>query len=149
MDVQTENLRLAMNYAEQKQDIIDALDKQIEKEREVFKTMVSANTENTRKLHDLLLKVTQGTWVDADTAALIADLKDRNLHLLRTNRALRGFISFAGMDTNTLALAIQGQLDASSRPSFTNSCSFFPIVGIRAAEVDLSTLGLDRFLALQ
>ncbi|ETP29323.1 hypothetical protein F442_21511 [Phytophthora nicotianae P10297] len=127
MDVQTENLRLAMNYAEQKQDIIDALDKQIEKEREVFKTTVSANTENTRKLHDLLLKVTQGTWVDADTAALIADLKDRNLHLLRTNRALRGFVSFAGMDTNTLALAIQGQLDASSRPSFTNSCSFFPI----------------------
>ncbi|ETM31661.1 hypothetical protein L914_20807 [Phytophthora nicotianae] len=145
MDVQTENLRLAMNYAEQKQDIIDALDKQIEKEREVFKTTVSANTENTRKLHDLLLKVTQGTWVDADTVALIADLKDRNLHLLRTNRALRGFVSFA----NTLALAIQCQLDASSRPSFTNSCSFFPIVGIRAAEVDLSTLGLDRFLALQ
>ncbi|ETO99742.1 hypothetical protein F441_22838 [Phytophthora nicotianae CJ01A1] len=90
MDVQTENLRLAMNYAEQKQDIIDALDKQIEKEREVFKTTVSANTENTRKLHDLLLKATQGTWVDADTAAVIADLKDRNLRLLRTNRALRG-----------------------------------------------------------
>ncbi|ETN15230.1 hypothetical protein PPTG_22096 [Phytophthora nicotianae INRA-310] len=58
-DVQTENRRLAMNYAEQKQDIIDALDKQIEKEREVFKTTVSANTENTRKLHDLLLKATQ------------------------------------------------------------------------------------------
>ncbi|ETN11216.1 hypothetical protein PPTG_10164 [Phytophthora nicotianae INRA-310] len=130
MDVQTENLRLAMNYAEQKQDIIDALDKQIEKEREVFKTTVSANTENTRKLHDLLLKATQGTWVDADTAALIADLKDRNLRLLRTNRALRGFVSFAGMDPNTLALAIQG---------------------LRAAEVDLSSLGLDQdtFLALQ
>ncbi|ETI34720.1 hypothetical protein F443_18842, partial [Phytophthora nicotianae P1569] len=114
MDVQTENLRLAMNYAEQKQDIIDALDKQIEKEREVFKTTVSANTENTRKLHDLLLKATQ----------------DRNLRLLRTNRALRGFVSFAGMDPNTLALAIQG---------------------LRAAEVDLSSLGLDQdtFLALQ
>ncbi|KUF84451.1 hypothetical protein AM587_10002084 [Phytophthora nicotianae] len=119
-----------MNYAEQKQDIIDALDKQIEKEREVFKTTVSANTENTRKLHDLLLKATQGTWVDADTATLIADLKDRNLRLLRTNRALRGFVSFAGMDPNTLALAIQG---------------------LRAAEVDLSSLGLDQdtFLALQ
>ncbi|ETM00994.1 hypothetical protein L917_02359 [Phytophthora nicotianae] len=110
MDVQTENRRLAMNYAEQKQDIIDALDKQIKKEREVFKTTVSANTENTRKLHDLLLKATQGTWVDSGTAALVADLKDRNLHLLRTNRALRGFVSFAGMDPNTLALAIQGQL---------------------------------------
>ncbi|ETO83364.1 hypothetical protein F444_02575 [Phytophthora nicotianae P1976] len=110
MDVQTENRRLAMNYAEQKQDIIDALDKQIKKEREVFKTTVSANTENTRKLHDLLLKATQGTWVDSGTAALVADLKDRNLHLLRTNRALRGFVNFAGMDPNTLALAIQGQL---------------------------------------
>ncbi|ETO58905.1 hypothetical protein F444_22720 [Phytophthora nicotianae P1976] len=111
MDVQTENLRLAMNYAEQKQDIIDALDKQIEKEREVFKTTVS-------------------TWVDADTAALIADLKDRNLRLLRTNRALRGFVSFAGMDPNTLALSIQG---------------------LRAAEVDLSSLSIDQdtFLALQ
>ncbi|ETM54171.1 hypothetical protein L914_02452 [Phytophthora nicotianae] len=129
MDVQTENRRLAMNYAEQKQDIIDALDKQIKKEREVFKTTVSANTENTRKLHDLLLKATQGTWVDSGTAALVADLKDRNLHLLRTNRALRGFVNFAGMDPNTLALAIQG---------------------LRAAEVDLSTLDLDQdtFLAL-
>ncbi|ETP00134.1 hypothetical protein F441_22444 [Phytophthora nicotianae CJ01A1] len=62
IDVQTENLRLAMNYAEQMQDIIDALDKPIEMKREVFKTTVSANTENTRKLHDLLLKATQGTW---------------------------------------------------------------------------------------
>ncbi|ETN01095.1 hypothetical protein PPTG_24133 [Phytophthora nicotianae INRA-310] len=44
MDVQTENLRLAMNYAEQKQDIIDALDKQIEKEREVFRTTVFVPT---------------------------------------------------------------------------------------------------------
>ncbi|ETI34722.1 hypothetical protein F443_18841 [Phytophthora nicotianae P1569] len=123
MDVRPENLRLAMSYAEQKQDIIDALDKQIEKEREVFKTTVSANTENTRKLHNRLPKATQGTWVDADTAALIADLKDRNLHLLRTNRALRGFVSFAGMDPNTLTLAIQG---------------------LRAAKVDLSTLGLDQ-----
>ncbi|ETK74046.1 hypothetical protein L915_19082 [Phytophthora nicotianae] len=70
IDVQTENLRLAMNYAEQMQDIIDALDKQIEKEREVFKTTVSANTENTRKLHDLLLKATQ----------------------VRTNSALLGFV---------------------------------------------------------
>ncbi|ETN16089.1 hypothetical protein PPTG_06316 [Phytophthora nicotianae INRA-310] len=128
MDVQTENLRLAMNYAEQKQDIIDALDKQIKREREVFKTAVSANTENTRKLHDLLLKATQGTWVDVDTAALIADLKDRNLRLLCTNRAL--LVSFAGMEPNTLVLAIHG---------------------LRAAEVDLSTLDLDQdtFLALQ
>ncbi|ETM33915.1 hypothetical protein L914_18893 [Phytophthora nicotianae] len=118
MDVQTENLRLAMNYAEQKQDIIDALDKQIEKEREVFRTTVSANTENTRKLHDRLRRV---PGVDADTAALIADLKDRNLHLLRTNRALRGFVSFAGMDPNTLALAIQGQLIFSMPPSVTRS----------------------------
>ncbi|ETO82363.1 hypothetical protein F444_03492 [Phytophthora nicotianae P1976] len=77
MDIQTENLRPAMNYAEQKQDIIDALVKQIKKEREVFMTTVSPNIENTRKLHDLLLKATWGTWVDADTAALIADLKDR------------------------------------------------------------------------
>ncbi|ETP29265.1 hypothetical protein F442_21575 [Phytophthora nicotianae P10297] len=129
MDVQTENLRLAMNYAEQKQDIIDALDKQIERVREIYKTTVSANTENTRKLHDMLLKATQGTWVDADTAALIADLKDRNLRLLRVNRAFRGFVSFAGLDPNTLALAIQG---------------------LRVAEVDLSTLRLDEdtFLAL-
>ncbi|ETP44278.1 hypothetical protein F442_09115 [Phytophthora nicotianae P10297] len=128
MDVQTENLRLAMNYAEQKQDIIDALDKQIKREREVFKTAVSANTENTRKLHDFLLKATQGTWVDVDTAALIADLKDRNLRLLCTNRAL--LVSFAGMEPNTLVLAIHG---------------------LRAAEVDLSTLDLDQdtFLALQ
>ncbi|ETP18708.1 hypothetical protein F441_07095 [Phytophthora nicotianae CJ01A1] len=142
MDVQTENLRLAMNYAEQKQDIIDALDKQVEKEREVFKTTVSANTENTRKLHDLLLKATQGTWVDADTAALIADLKDRNLRLLRTNRALRGFVSFAGMDLNTLALAIQDPLVL---------LMFRLITRLRAAEVDLSSLGLDQdtFLALQ
>ncbi|ETL24273.1 hypothetical protein L916_21715 [Phytophthora nicotianae] len=88
MDIQTVNLRPAMNYAEQKQAIIDALVKQIKKEREVFMTTVSPNIENTRKLHDLLLKATWGTWVDADTAALIADLKDRNLHLLRTNRAL-------------------------------------------------------------
>ncbi|ETO62473.1 hypothetical protein F444_19619 [Phytophthora nicotianae P1976] len=44
MDVQTENLRLAMNYAEQKQDIIDALDKQIEKEREVFRTTIATCT---------------------------------------------------------------------------------------------------------
>ncbi|ETO60014.1 hypothetical protein F444_21745 [Phytophthora nicotianae P1976] len=129
MDVQTENLRLAMNYAEQKQDIIDALDKQIERVREIYKTTVSANTENTRKLHDMLLKATQGTWVDADTGALIADLKDRNLRLLRVNRAFRGFVSFAGLDPNTLALAIQG---------------------LRVAEVDLSTLRLDEdtFLAL-
>ncbi|ETP28461.1 hypothetical protein F442_22245, partial [Phytophthora nicotianae P10297] len=99
------------------------LDKQIEKEREVFKTTVSANTENTRKLHNLLPKAAQGTWVDADTAALIADLKDRNLHLLQTNRALRGFVSFASIDPNTLTPAIQG---------------------LRAAKVDLSTLGLDQ-----
>ncbi|ETM98248.1 hypothetical protein PPTG_19648 [Phytophthora nicotianae INRA-310] len=72
MDVQTENLRLTMNYVEQKQDIIDALDKQIEEEREVFETTVSTKTESTRKLHALFLKATQGTWVDADTAALIA-----------------------------------------------------------------------------
>ncbi|ETP44052.1 hypothetical protein F442_09314 [Phytophthora nicotianae P10297] len=120
MDVQAENLRLAMNYAEQKQDIIDALDKQIEKEGEVFKTTVSANTENTRKLHDLLLNATQGTWVDADTAALIADLKDRNLHLLRTNRALRGFafelprstFSTLGLDQGTFLTPQQFQQEA-------------------------------------
>ncbi|ETP28459.1 hypothetical protein F442_22246, partial [Phytophthora nicotianae P10297] len=124
------NLWLAMNYAEEKQDIIDALDKQIERERDVFKTTVSANTEKTRKLHNLLPKAAQGTWVDADTAALIADLKDRNLHLLQTNRALRGFVSFASIDPNTLTPAIQG---------------------LRAAKVDLSTLGLDQdtILALQ
>ncbi|ETP32712.1 hypothetical protein F442_18650 [Phytophthora nicotianae P10297] len=136
MDVQTENLRLAMNYAEQKQDIIDALDKQIEKERKVFKTTASPDTENTRKLHDLLLKATRGTWVDANTAALIADIKDRNLHLLRTNRGLRGSADVLGVPSDH---------------SFTNSCSFFHIAGLRAAEVDLSTLGLDQdtFLALQ
>ncbi|ETL77853.1 hypothetical protein L917_21233 [Phytophthora nicotianae] len=97
-----------MNYAEQKQDIIDILDKQIE---------IYARSSRRRS-------------VDADTAALIADRKERNLRLLRTNRALRGFVSFAGMDPNTLALAIQG---------------------LRAAEVDLSTLSLDQdtFLALR
>ncbi|KUG01787.1 hypothetical protein AM587_10002077 [Phytophthora nicotianae] len=105
-----------MNYVEQKQDIIDALDKQIEEEREVFETTVSTKTESTRKLHALFLKATQ--------------VKDPNLSLLRTNRAFRGFVSFAGRGPNTLALAIQG---------------------LRAAEVDLSTLGLDQdtFLALQ
>ncbi|ETP52667.1 hypothetical protein F442_02353 [Phytophthora nicotianae P10297] len=105
MDVQTEKLRLAMDYAEQRQYIIDALGKQIERKREVFKTTVSANTENTCKLHDLLLKSTQGTWVDANTAALIADPTDRNLQLLRPNRALQGFVSFAGMNPT---LVIQG-----------------------------------------
>ncbi|ETI54871.1 hypothetical protein F443_02390 [Phytophthora nicotianae P1569] len=112
MDVQTEKLRLAMDYAEQRQYIIDALGKQIERKREVFKTTVSANTENTCKLHDLLLKSTQGTWVDANTAALIADPTDRNLQLLRPNRALQGFVSFAGMNPT---LVIQDTLLALQR----------------------------------
>ncbi|ETL80723.1 hypothetical protein L917_18804 [Phytophthora nicotianae] len=65
IDVQTENLRLAMNYAEQMQDIIDALDKQIEKEREVFKTTVFELPKSTFE-HSALTKTRSSLFSDSN-----------------------------------------------------------------------------------
>ncbi|ETI41619.1 hypothetical protein F443_13151 [Phytophthora nicotianae P1569] len=82
-----------------------------------------ANTEQTRQLHTLLLKLSTGKWVDADIATLIDDLQNRNSHLLLTNRTLRSYVSLARLNSEVLVPAVEG---------------------IRAGELDLSALNLGH-----
>ncbi|ETP39514.1 hypothetical protein F442_13027 [Phytophthora nicotianae P10297] len=82
-----------------------------------------ANTEQTRQLHTLLLKLSTGKWVDADIATLIDDLQNRNSHLLLTNRTLRSYVSLARLNSEVLVPAVEG---------------------MRAGELDLSALNLGH-----
>ncbi|ETO70275.1 hypothetical protein F444_13227 [Phytophthora nicotianae P1976] len=82
-----------------------------------------ANTEQTRQLHTLLLKLSTGKWVDADIATLIDDLQNRNSHLLLTNRTLRSYVSLARLNSEVLVPAVEG---------------------MRAGELDLSALNLGQ-----
>ncbi|KAI9983344.1 hypothetical protein PInf_007356 [Phytophthora infestans] len=87
---------------------INTLHKKLAREREVYKSAIGANTEQTRKLHLLLVKLAQGKYVDKDTLKVLENQQDRNTRLLQANRTLRAHVSLARMDPEVLRLAVDG-----------------------------------------
>ncbi|KAG3230537.1 hypothetical protein PI124_g24365 [Phytophthora idaei] len=104
----TQDLELVRAEVAERDGVIHALERRLAKEREAFKAAVAANTEQTRQLHAILIKVQKGKFVDADTAHSLEDLQKRNTHLLHINRVLRSDVSLAGMDPEILVLVVQG-----------------------------------------
>ncbi|KAI9986189.1 hypothetical protein PInf_025108 [Phytophthora infestans] len=102
---------------------ISTLHKKLAREREVYKSSIGANTEQTRKLHLLLVKLAQGKYVDNDKLKVLENKQGRNTRLLHANRTLRAHVSLAGMDPEVLRLAVDG---------------------LTAGELDLDALDLDQ-----
>ncbi|KAI9996361.1 hypothetical protein PInf_013787 [Phytophthora infestans] len=84
---------------------IATLNKKLAREREVYKSSIGASTKQTRQLHLLLVKLSQGKYVVNDTLKVHKNQQERNTRLLQVNRTLRAHVSLAGMDPEVLRLA--------------------------------------------
>ncbi|KAG6953939.1 hypothetical protein JG688_00012575 [Phytophthora aleatoria] len=78
LEAENRHLELAQAEVAERDAVIHALERRLAKECETFKAAVTANTERTCQLHDILIKVQKGKFVDADTAQLLEDLQKRN-----------------------------------------------------------------------
>ncbi|KAI9989125.1 hypothetical protein PInf_022869 [Phytophthora infestans] len=91
---------------------IAKLNKKVAREREMYKSSIGTNTEQTRKFHLLLVKLAQGKHVDNDKLKVLENQRDRNTRLLQANRTLRAHVSLAGMDPEYFVWLLMLDLDA-------------------------------------
>ncbi|KAG4045538.1 hypothetical protein PC123_g19056 [Phytophthora cactorum] len=86
-----------------------SIQKQVQREREVFKAKVVANTKQTSKLHRLLSDLIKGDLSDVQALqSKVAVPRDRIHRLTRANGILRQQVDLRAMDADTLVLATEG-----------------------------------------
>ncbi|KAI9980001.1 hypothetical protein PInf_027027 [Phytophthora infestans] len=126
---------------------IATLNKKPARERDVYKSSIGANTEQARKIHLLLIKLSKGKYVDNDTRKALENQQARDTILHQVNRTLRGHVSLAGMNPEVLRLAV----DDTFHISATNVRAQSLVTGLTAGELDLEALDLDQetLVALQ
>ncbi|KAG3004507.1 hypothetical protein PC121_g18723 [Phytophthora cactorum] len=127
-----------------------SIQKQVQREREVFKAKVVANAKQTSKLHRLLSDLIKGDLSDVQALqSKVAVPRDRIHRLTRANGILRQQADLRAMDADTLVLATEGSFPPLSCilllqqtvPDFSD-VSFF--TGIASGDINLDLLDLDQ-----
>ncbi|KAG3053554.1 hypothetical protein PI125_g25990 [Phytophthora idaei] len=86
-----------------------SIQKQVQREREVFKAKVVTNAKQTSKLHLLLSDLIKGDSSDVQALqSMVAVQRDRTHRLTRANGILRQQVDLRAMNANTLVLATEG-----------------------------------------
>ncbi|KAI9980289.1 hypothetical protein PInf_026470 [Phytophthora infestans] len=67
---------------------ITTLSKTLAREREVYKSTIGANTEQTRQLHLLLVKLTKEKYIDNITLKILENQQTRNTHLVNRQKKI-------------------------------------------------------------
>ncbi|KAG3252156.1 hypothetical protein PI124_g3263 [Phytophthora idaei] len=86
-----------------------SIQKQVQREREVFKAKVVANAKQMSKIHRLLSDLIKGDSSDVQALqSKVAVQRDRIHRLTRANGILRQQVDLRAMDADTLVLATEG-----------------------------------------
>ncbi|KAG2878678.1 hypothetical protein PC117_g26899 [Phytophthora cactorum] len=109
LDASTETTEKLRQFIKSIQESNLSIQKQVQREREVFKAKVVANTKQTSKLHRLLSDLIKGDSSDVQALqSKVAVQRDRIHRLTRANGILRQQVDLRAMDADTLVLATEG-----------------------------------------
>ncbi|KAG3183681.1 hypothetical protein PC128_g14055 [Phytophthora cactorum] len=108
LDASTETTVKLRQFIKSIQESNLSIQKQVQREREVFKAKVVANAKQTSKLHRLLSDLIKGDSSDGQALlSKVAVQRDRINRLTRANGILRQQVDLRAMDAVTLVLAIE------------------------------------------
>ncbi|KAG3114437.1 hypothetical protein PI125_g6454 [Phytophthora idaei] len=109
LDASTETTEKLRQFIKSMQESNLSIQKQVQRQREVFKAKVVANAKQTSKLHRLLSDLIQGDSSDVQALqSKVAVQRDRIHRLTRANGILRQQVDLCAMDADTLVLATEG-----------------------------------------
>ncbi|KAG3031834.1 hypothetical protein PC120_g2849 [Phytophthora cactorum] len=109
LDANTETTEKLRQFIKSIQESNLSIQKQVQREREVFKAKVVANAKQTSKLHRLLSDLIKGDSSDVQALqSKVAVQCDRIHRLTRANGILRQQVDLRAMDADTLVLATEG-----------------------------------------
>ncbi|KAG2821538.1 hypothetical protein PC112_g11337 [Phytophthora cactorum] len=109
LDANTETTEKLRQFIKSIQESNLSIQKQVQREREVFKAKVVANAKQTSKLHRLLSDLIKGDSSDVQALqSKVAVQCDRIHRLTRANDILRQQVDLRAMDADTLVLATEG-----------------------------------------
>ncbi|KAG3104892.1 hypothetical protein PI125_g13538 [Phytophthora idaei] len=109
LDASTETAKKLRQFTKSVQDTNLSIQKQVQREREVFKAKVVANAKQTSKLHRLLSDLIKGDSSDVQALQSKVAVQCDQIHrLTRANSILRQQVDLRAMDADTLVLATEG-----------------------------------------
>ncbi|KAG2789302.1 hypothetical protein PC116_g26082 [Phytophthora cactorum] len=109
LDANTETTEKLRQFIKSIQEFNLSIQKQVQREREVFKAKVVANAKQTSKLRRLLSDLINSDSSDVQALqSKVVVQRDRIHRLTRSNGILRQQVDLRAMDADTLVLATEG-----------------------------------------
>ncbi|RAW22157.1 hypothetical protein PC110_g21400 [Phytophthora cactorum] len=109
LDASTETIEKLRQFIKSIPESSLSIQKQAQREREVFKAKVVANAKLTSKLHRLLSDLIQGDSSDVQALqSMVAVQRDRIHRLTQANGIFRQQVDLRAMGVDTLVLATEG-----------------------------------------
>ncbi|KAF1777341.1 hypothetical protein GQ600_11775 [Phytophthora cactorum] len=150
LDASTETAEKLRQFIESVQESNLSIQKQVQREREVFKAKVVANAKQTSKLYRLLSDLIKGDSSDVQALQSKAAVQRDRIHrMTRANGIRRQQVDLRAMDADTLVLATEGSfpplpciLPCSERSLTFCDVSF--LTGITSGDINLGLLDLDQ-----